>query len=85
MEELKRTQLYSAHIKAGAKMVDFGGWEMPLQYPTGIIAEHLYTRHGCSVFDVSHMGRFIVTGREKIEFLQRCVKETGYIVNTLLY
>lgn len=70
MEELKRTQLYSAHIKAGAKMVDFGGWEMPLQYPTGIIAEHLYTRHGCSVFDVSHMGRFIVTGREKIEFLQ---------------
>ena len=70
MGELKRTQLYEAHIKAGAKMVDFGGWEMPVQYPTGIIAEHLYTRHGCSIFDVSHMGRFTVKGRERTEFLQ---------------
>lgn len=70
MAELKRTQLYDAHIKAGAKMVDFGGWEMPIQYPTGIIAEHLYTRHSCSIFDVSHMGRLIVRGPERVAFLQ---------------
>ena len=70
MAELKRTQLYDAHIKAGAKMVDFGGWEMPIQYPTGIIAEHLYTRHACSIFDVSHMGRLIVRGPERVAFLQ---------------
>ena len=56
MSELKRTQLYDAHVAAGADMVDFGGWEMPIQYPTGIVAEHLYTRHACGLFDVSHMG-----------------------------
>ena len=44
MSELKRTQLYEIHVAAGASMVDFGGWEMPVQYPTGIVAEHLYTR-----------------------------------------
>ena len=41
MSELKRTQLYDAHLAAGATMVDFGGWEMPIQYPEGIVAEHL--------------------------------------------
>ena len=63
MSELKRTQLYNAHIAAGASMVDFGGWEMPVQYPSGIVAEHLYTRHACSLFDVSHMGRLLIEGR----------------------
>ena len=48
MSELKRTQLYDVHVAAGAEMVDFGGWEMPIQYPSGIIAEHLYTRQVCS-------------------------------------
>ena len=48
MSELKRTQLYDVHVAAGATMVDFGGWEMPIQYPSGIIAEHLYTRQVCS-------------------------------------
>ena len=51
MSELKRTQLYDVHVAAGAEMVDFGGWEMPIQYPSGIIAEHLYTRQVCSLFD----------------------------------
>ena len=41
MSELKRTQLYNEHVKAGATMVDFGGWDMPVQYPSGIVAEHL--------------------------------------------
>ena len=48
MSELKRTQLYDIHVAAGAELVDFGGWEMPIQYPSGLIAEHLYTRQVCS-------------------------------------
>ena len=70
MSELKRTQLYDVHVQAGASMVDFGGWEMPIQYPTGIVAEHLYTRHACSLFDVSHMGRLLVEGPDRVKFLQ---------------
>ncbi len=70
MSELKRTQLYDVHVNAGATMVDFGGWEMPIQYPTGIVAEHLYTRHFCSLFDVSHMGRLIIEGPDRVAFLQ---------------
>ncbi len=70
MSELKRTQLYQTHVDAGATMVDFGGWEMPVQYPTGIVAEHLYTRHFCSLFDVSHMGRLLIDGPQRKEFLQ---------------
>ena len=70
MSELKRTQLYDAHVKAGATMVDFGGWEMPIQYPDGIVAEHLYTRSACGLFDVSHMGRLIIEGPERVAFLQ---------------
>ena len=70
MSELKRTQLYDVHVAAGATMVDFGGWEMPIKYPTDIVAEHLYTRHFCSLFDVSHMGRILVDGPEAVPFLQ---------------
>ncbi|MBR0373682.1 MAG: glycine cleavage system aminomethyltransferase GcvT [Mogibacterium sp.] len=70
MEKLKRTQLYQVHVDEGATMVDFGGWNMPVQYPTGIVAEHLYTRHFCSLFDVSHMGRLIIEGPEMVPFLQ---------------
>ena len=70
MSELKRTQLYDVHVAAGATMVDFGGWEMPVQYPTGIVAEHLYTRRFCSLFDVSHMGRLLVAGPDRVAFLQ---------------
>lgn len=70
MSELKRTQLYAVHTAAGASMVDFGGWEMPIKYPTDIVAEHLYTRHFCSLFDVSHMGRFLITGPQAVAFLQ---------------
>ncbi len=70
MSELKRTQLYDAHVKAGATMVDFGGWEMPIQYPEGIVAEHLYTRSACGLFDVSHMGRLLIEGPDRVAFLQ---------------
>ena len=70
MPELKRTQLYGVHVAAGATMVDFGGWEMPMEYPTKIVAEHLYTRHACGIFDVPHMGRILVEGPERAAFLQ---------------
>ena len=70
MSELKRTRLYDTHVAAGATMVDFGGWDMPVQYPTGIVAEHLYTRHFCSLFDVSHMGRLLIDGPDRVAFLQ---------------
>ncbi|MGZ5315062.1 MAG: glycine cleavage system aminomethyltransferase GcvT, partial [Solirubrobacterales bacterium] len=52
---LKRTPLYDAHVEAGARLVDFAGWEMPVQYE-GVRAEHEAVRSGCGVFDVSHMG-----------------------------
>jgi len=71
MSELKRTPLYDAHVAAGGTMVDFGGWEMPIQYPAGIINEHLYDRKHCGIFDVSHMGRLIVEGPERVRFLQK--------------
>lgn len=71
MSELKRTPLYDAHVAAGATMVDFGGWEMPIQYPAGIVAEHLYDRKHCGIFDVSHMGRLIVEGPDRVVFLQK--------------
>ena len=70
MSELKRTVLYDAHVAAGATMVDFGGWEMPIQYPTGIVTEHLTTRSGCGIFDVSHMGRLVIEGPDRLAFLQ---------------
>lgn len=70
MSELKRTVLYNAHVAAGATMVDFGGWEMPIQYPSGIVAEHLYTRKCCGIFDVSHMGRLLIEGPDRTKFLQ---------------
>lgn len=70
MSELKRTALYQAHLDAGATMVDFGGWDMPIQYPDGIVAEHLYCRSHCAIFDVSHMGRIDVEGPDMVRFLQ---------------
>ncbi len=59
------------HVTAGAKLTPFGGWEMPLSYPTGTVAEHLACRNGVAVFDVSHLGTIRVTGRGAFEILQR--------------
>ena len=66
---LKRTPLYDAHLKAGARMVPFGGWEMPVQY-TGIIEEHRRVRSAVGLFDVSHMGEFEVEGPQALAALQ---------------
>ncbi|HSO19903.1 MAG TPA: hypothetical protein VLT88_10615, partial [Desulfosarcina sp.] len=59
MTELKRTVLYECHLELGAAMVPFGGWDMPVNYADGILAEHLATRKGAGLFDVSHMGRYV--------------------------
>ena len=56
-EPLNRTPLYDLHRELGAKLVPFAGYEMPVQYPAGIIAEHLHTRAAAGLFDVSHMGQ----------------------------
>ncbi len=70
MHALKRTILYSSHVKSGATLADFGGWEMPINYPSGMVDEHIDTRKKAGIFDVSHMGRFVISGREAVEFLQ---------------
>jgi aminomethyltransferase len=67
---LRRTALYDAHVAAGAKMVEFAGWQMPVQYQ-GVAAEHLAVRERCGVFDVSHMGEIEVSGPQALELLQR--------------
>ena len=77
MGELRRTVFYEKHLKLGAKMVEFGGWEMPIQYPTGIVQEHLATRKGAGLFDVSHMGRIILKGPDALPFLQHVLSNNA--------
>ena len=60
MADLKRTGLYDLHLELGAKMVPFAGYEMPVQYPLGVMKEHLHTRASAGLFDVSHMGQVIL-------------------------
>ena len=67
---LKRTPLFETHQKLGAKLIDFGGWEMPLQY-SGIMEEHKAVREAAGLFDISHMGEFSVSGRSAETFLNR--------------
>jgi len=67
---MKRTILYNWHKEHGGDMVEFSGWEMPLRYEPGIIQEHLTTRKHGGLFDVSHMGRFLINGAQATEFLQ---------------
>jgi aminomethyltransferase len=69
--ELKRTPFYNHHVAAKAKIVPFAGFEMPVQYPTGINKEHLIVRESVGVFDVSHMGEFELTGPDRNAFVTR--------------
>ena len=66
---LKRTPLHDVHVALGAKIVPFAGYEMPVQYPQGITAEHKAVREACGMFDVSHMGEVIVRGPDAIRFV----------------
>ena len=70
-ENLKKTPLNEAHRALGGKMVDFGGWDMPVQYKAGVIEEHMATRTRSGLFDVSHMGEIWVEGEDAILFVNR--------------
>ncbi|MFI3276870.1 glycine cleavage system aminomethyltransferase GcvT [Vibrio sp.] len=72
-EVLLSTPLHQSHIDAGAKMVPFAGYAMPVQYPLGVKKEHLHTREQAGLFDVSHMGQLLLTGEGAAEFLETLV------------
>ena len=63
---IKKTPLYNLHIQHGAKMVEFAGYQMPIQYKSGIIQEHKFTRENAGIFDVSHMGQLFITGSDQL-------------------
>lgn len=69
-EALKRTPLYAEHVRLGAKLVSFAGYDMPVQYETGIVAEHEAVRRRAGLFDVSHMGELEVRGDDPLGFVQ---------------
>ena len=68
--ELRKTALNSTHRRMGAKMVNFGGWDMPVEY-SGIISEHLATRTAAGLFDVSHMGEIEIRGPRALQLVQK--------------
>ena len=69
----KKTPLYDSHVALGAKMVEFGGFLMPLQYPSGILAEHMAVREKAGLFDVSHMGELVFCGEDALANIQHLV------------
>ncbi len=73
MTDLRRIFLHDLHVELGAKMVPFAGYEMPVQYPMGVMKEHLHTRSKAGFFDVSHMGQVILRGPEAAAALERLV------------
>jgi aminomethyltransferase len=68
-QNLRRTPLHDVHVALNAKMVPFAGYEMPVQYPTGITTEHKAVREACGLFDVSHMGEFMIRGPGAVDFV----------------
>ncbi len=85
-EILKRTPLFDAHVAAGAKMVPFAGWEMPIEY-TGLVDEHTAVREQAGLFDVSHMGEVEVKGPQALAFVDYLVSNdvTTLVDNQVLY
>ena len=77
---MKKTTLFDSHVSLGAKMVDFAGYLMPVQYE-GVKAEHLSVKHNVGIFDVSHMGEFIIYGDGSLELLQFCLSNDVSILN----
>ncbi len=77
---MRKTALFDRHVAAGAQMVPFGGWEMPLQYASGIVQEHLETRKGAGLFDVSHMGRLVFRGAAALPFLQHVLTNNAALL-----
>lgn len=77
----ERTVFYDRHIAQKAKFVEFGGWEMPIHYSSGILDEHLATRKGAGLFDVSHMGRFVISGKDGLGFLQNALTNNAAVLD----
>ncbi len=74
-ESLKRTPLYDLHVSLGGKMVPFAGYDMPVQYPAGVLKEHLHTRNAAGLFDVSHMGQIALRPKSgKVEDAARALE-----------
>src|SRR5499433_2893963 len=71
MSKLKKTALNDAHRKLGGRMIDFGGWDMPVQYAAGTIEEHMAVRRAAGLFDVSHMGEIEIRGPQALALIQR--------------
>jgi aminomethyltransferase len=69
----RRTPLHELHVQLGARIIDFGGWDMPVQYKTGIIQEHKTVRSAVGLFDVSHMGEAVIRGPRAAEAVQRLI------------
>src|SRR5687768_18453046 len=67
-QNLRYTAFHDIHAALGAKLVPFAGYEMPVQYPAGITAEHKAVRESCGLFDVSHMGEFMIRGKDAVAF-----------------
>src|SRR5918912_1273385 len=79
---LNKTSLNAVHRQMGGRMVDFGGWDMPVQYPAGTVEEHLRTRTHAGLFDVSHMGEIEVQGADAIAFVNRlCSNDASKLVD----
>ena len=73
MTDLLHSPLHDRHVALGAKMADFGGWEMPIEYPGGgVVAEHTAVRERVGIFDVSHLGKARVSGPGAADFVNRC-------------
>jgi aminomethyltransferase len=74
MPDLKNSPLHGRHVALGAKMADFGGWHMPIEYPGGgVVAEHTAVRERVGIFDVSHLGKASVTGEGAVDFVNACL------------
>ena len=86
MEGLKRTSLYPMHLKYGGKMVDFGGWDLPVQF-SGIIEEHRAVRNDAGLFDVSHMGEITIEGPDALALVQQLITNDAskLATNQILY
>jgi aminomethyltransferase len=69
-EILRHTPLYALHVELGAKLVPFAGYEMPVQYPAGVLKEHLHTRAKAGLFDVSHMGQAFLSSADPAAALE---------------
>ena len=81
-QQTQKTVFFDRHVGLGAQMVDFSGWQMPLQYGPGIVQEHLITRKSAGLFDVSHMGRFRIGASGALGFLQRMLTNNAAALQT---